>query len=67
MTGFYSECSYESGHSAAVWFAGGQVALTDMQITVLLVLNPKAGGILFQEKYQDKPHHSFVLLQTTEW
>lgn len=32
-----------------------------MQITVLLVLNPKAGGILPQEKYQHKPHHSFAI------
>lgn len=49
MTSFYGECSYESGRLAAAWFARGQVALTDMQITVL-VLNPKAGGILPQEK-----------------
>lgn len=49
MTGFGSEGSYGRGDLAAAWFARGQVALTDVQITVL-VQNPKAGGILPQEK-----------------
>lgn len=53
---------------AAERFARGQVALAHMQITVVFVLDPKAGEILLQKKErkksEDKTIVALLLLQT---
>lgn len=63
---FYSICSYGSGHLAAAGFERGQIVLTEMHITVVLVLNPKAGGIFPQEKMPRKVIIALLLPQSTE-